>query len=431
MLLFTLAFVTQVYSAELSFPDIWSSIRKNSSSIKAVSEEVEAIEIGSDRASRHWFPKATVLGRAFTTTDPTTTFFYNLGQRQVSALDFVPTSLNEPGNSFFKQGSVQLDLPLVEGGMRWFAAQALDRAAESKSWELKATEISEYAMSAKIYAELLALNEQKTQLEDLRANVVLVLEKYSIGSKSNPVGYSGLLGLKNLKNRVEGLITQNEAKVRAKKNELQTMAGILPAQWSVQKNRTKDFLSTTFRNEKKLVTQATTPAPVRAAMLGAESLGKMKEAERARFLPRIGLFAQGDLYNGKRDTATNYSAGAYLQWELFSASNFGAVSQAEHSAAAAEARADGLKRKMISDQDSSLSGIVAIEKNLSLLDESAALLEEQTKTARNLFRNGSINALQLVEVLSRRADLIQSRSDAEMSLAEMKAAQLMTTGEKL
>jgi hypothetical protein len=61
------------------------------------------------------------------------------------------------------------------------------------------------------------------------------------------------------------------------------------------------------------------------------------------------------------------------------------------------------------------------------LDESADLLEEQTQTARGLFRSGSINALQLVEVLNRRADLLVNRAQAELQLAQMKAALFMTS----
>ena len=60
----------------------------------------------------------------------------------------------------------------------------------------------------------------------------------------------------------------------------------------------------------------------------------------------------------------------------------------------------------------------AIKANLDLMDDSSKLLEEQTETARNLFKNGSINALQLVEVLARRADLITNRAQAEMDLVQ-------------
>ncbi|NDC75965.1 hypothetical protein EBZ70_11995, partial [bacterium] len=136
-------------------------------------------------------------------------------------------------------------------------------------------------------------------------------------------------------------------------------------------------------------------------------------AEKARFLPRIGAFAQGDLTRGSRDTGTSYSAGAYLQWELFNATSLGAVSQGEREARSARQRADAVAEDVAIQDRQAREMLSALDRTLVLLDESLDLSEEQIKNARSLFQNGSINALQLTEVFARRADVIQARSDAE------------------
>ena len=82
---------------------------------------------------------------------------------------------------------------------------------------------------------------------------------------------------------------------------------------------------------------------------------------------------------------------------------------------------------MKSDAEAAKEGLSATEKTLKLLDESTALLQEQTQVARQLFRNGSINALQLVEVLNRRADLVVNRREAELALAQTKATLFQLT----
>ena len=252
----------------------------------------------------------------------------------------------------------------------------------------------------------------------------MVIDHYTIGSKSNPVGYSGLLGLKNLRNRIEGLLIENEAKADAKRADIRELAADLPDRWQPKAGRAKVFLGQVFPSQENLAADHSydsVPAAVLAARSGASALEKAEDGERARFLPRVGLFAQGDLYGGNRSSATSYTSGAYLQWDLFSAPNFGAIGQSEHQAAAARARAEVLQNKLTSEQTASKSGAKAAEKSLALLDESAQLLEEQTETARALFRSGSINALQLVEVLSRRADLLVNRAEAELGLVQMKA----------
>jgi hypothetical protein len=63
--------------------------------------------------------------------------------------------------------------------------------------------------------------------------------------------------------------------------------------------------------------------------------------------------------------------------------------------------------------------VAAIRANLGILVENEGLLEEQTRTARVLFKNGSINALQLVEVYSRRAESIEQRARLETEVAQM------------
>ena len=60
--------------------------------------------------------------------------------------------------------------------------------------------------------------------------------------------------------------------------------------------------------------------------------------------------------------------------------------------------------------------IKSLRQNIDLLNDSHKLLVEQSKMTETLFKNGSINALQIVEILSRRTDLIAQQGEAELSL---------------
>lgn len=420
-------------SSEIEFAQIWGLVKKNAPGLRAAYDESEAAQINKDRVARHWYPRIYATAKIFSTNDPAISFMNTLEQRQIGAVDFAPSSLNQPGSSLFKQGTLGLDLPLYEGGIRQAQTQAAEKLAEAKSWENKAQVISMYARVAHDYASLLVLIEEHKQLAMLRESVSGILNHYSIGSKSNPVGYSGLLGLKNLRNRIDGLLIENVARADSKKNDIRSVAVDVPGAWQPKVSRAKDFLARAFPvvsvsevSRQKRNLDLSLPV-VRAALSGAESLDHAKDGEKARFLPRVGVFAQGDLYSGSRASANSYMSGAYLQWDLFTASNFGAMRQSELQAAAARARAEELQSKMISDQASAEGGASAAEKNLMLLDESAKFLEEQTQTASSLFKNGSINVLQLVEVLSRRSELLMNRAEAELNFSQMKAALFVTT----
>jgi hypothetical protein len=63
----------------------------------------------------------------------------------------------------------------------------------------------------------------------------------------------------------------------------------------------------------------------------------------------------------------------------------------------------------------------ALDRSLDLLRQSKVLLQQQTVTSLDLFQNGAINALQLTEVFSRRADLIQALSQAETEYLQVRS----------
>lgn len=410
---------------QYTFAQIWAMAEQGSPALRAARHETEAARIGATRATRHWYPRLYADARVFATDDPALTFMSLLGQRQIEAADFAPQDLNEPGSSVFQKATLGLDFPLYEGGMRAAAAAAAQKGAEAKSWAQTAEAVNEYTTLAQSYAALLTLDQARTQLGALRDEVSGVIEGYEIGARENPVGYSGLLGLRSLRNRIDGLLAANEAQAVEMRSRIEPLAGALPASWQPAGEAPRLFLSRVLPVRARNLAAL---APVRAAQSAAESAAESKGAERAKFLPRVGVFGQGDLYGGSRALAGSYTAGAYLNWELFSAPNFGAVAQASESAAAARERASALRRQLESGHQAALVAVASLEKNVALLEESAGLLDEQTATARTLFRNGSISALQLVEVLARRADWLEDRTAAELNLAGARAALALAAG---
>ena len=409
---------------QYSFADVWKSVREHAPEIKGANHELESAHIFETRASRHWYPRIFAEGRAFSTNDPALTFMSQLGQRQINVSDFVPQALNQPGSNFFEHGTVGIDFPIYEGGSKTAAAEASSLMTKAKALEAESTEVMQYVELANNYSTILSLQKQRQGLQALAQDVDATLSRYKIGTKSNPVGYSGLLGLKSLRNRVQGLLLENSSKISSSREQIRIVAEDLPENWIPRSESVIEFIKTNLSPGK--IDEP--PTQVRASRLAADALEKAKLAERAKFLPKVGVFGTEDLYAGDRGSTTSYTAGAYLQWDLFSAGNYGAVDQAAHTAAAAQARADGLGEHALIERVSARAEAVALEQNLSILEDSAKLLEEQTVVARNLFQNGSINALQFIEVLSRRVDLIVSRTDAERGLAHANAILVVQAG---
>lgn len=408
----------------LSFGEIWNLVKQHSPALHAAEYELKAAKVGEDRAGNHWFPRIFVDARAFETNDPALSFMSVLEERQISVSDFVPSSLNQPQDSFFERETLGLDFPLFEGGAKVAMADSSSKAREGKEQEKNAVFTGQYAQLAGSYASLLVLSDEQENLTKLSDRVGEILKSYSIGSRANPVGYSGLLGLKTLGNRLLGLQTQALARQKTLKNQIQIQTQSLTGDWVPEPGRAKDFLERVL----PAPSQSIEPAFVQAAQAGADSIEKMEGAENAKLLPKVALFGEGYLNGGDRSSATGYVAGAYLQWDLLDIPNFGAGEQAADTAHAAQAQADSLKQKAQMDKEQAKESLEALKVNLGLMDDSSKLLEEQTDTAKNLFKNGSINALQLVEVLARRADLITSRAQAEMDLVQAHISLAVNSG---
>ncbi|PIS01636.1 MAG: hypothetical protein COT84_01310, partial [Chlamydiae bacterium CG10_big_fil_rev_8_21_14_0_10_35_9] len=130
-----------------------------------------------------------------------------------------------------------------------------------------------------------------------------------------------------------------------------------------------------------------------------------------------------------RGTGKGYSTGLYLNWNLFSGNDYGASTEAIHKSRAAQYYAEASLQKEKVEFVGLSNGIDATERTLMLLDESEKYLEEQTEISHRLFKNGLINALQYVEVLSRRVDLIKSKSGAENQLVDIQSKLSKNTNE--
>ena len=150
-----------------------------------------------------------------------------------------------------------------------------------------------------------------------------------------------------------------------------------------------------------------------AQELKVSSLENVKDMEKARHLPRVGLFAQTNIYSGDRDTANAQAYGIYLAWDIFNNDSYGRVGEANAKFRASEAKIEAGKKEEKIMRDQFLESKNTLEKSLVLIEDSDRILKEQTSNAMRLFRSGMLNALQLAEVINRRVDLIENKYKIE------------------
>ena len=423
VIFFTFYLLASAHAETLSFESIWNKVKSESPAISKEEHQVKASQLASSRAEMHWLPSISLGAKAFSTNDPTTIFFSNLSQRQVSATDFAISNLNEPGSQTFETLSLGLDLPLYEGGRKTAESNAISVLYKAAQSNQKAAILNEYVDIAKTYSQLTALTLAGERLKVLSDRVIEILSKYSIGTQSNPVGYSGMLGLKSLKNRIEGELISLQSKENNYREMLIEKAKIEYKSWAVVNEETLSFL-----NRIMPLSNDTKPSYSEVSAIAlSEAMDKMKIAEKSRFLPRIGLFANEGVTYGARDTGSSFTGGAYLQWSLFNPDNVNRVDEKNEMKLTANSTAQEIKQNGNISRKALQQNEASTKRNIELLLDSEKLLSEQVKVTSRLFQSGSISALQLVEVLNRRVDLILNLAHMEQEIVEIRAKHLLLT----
>jgi hypothetical protein len=400
----------EVIAKDKELDDLIEATSKNSLSQKAANESTSAAGLEKERSSKHWLPQVYLSGQSFLSNDPGTALFGKLTQREIKNSDFIADSLNHPATSLSTKAAIGVNLPLYEGGQKVAMNKALTFMSASKISEAKAIKSEFYTEVVKNYFIGKNLSMETSELSKVQVVIDSIISRYHIGNKENQLGYSGLLGLKSLKNKIAALLDENRAKKTGIDNVLIELSG-LNVELSYSGESSLATLLKEYLNYSD--DHYVTSHKVQSFFENAKSAKEAIEAEKSRNLPRVGLFGEGYAFNGDRAIGKGYTAGIYLNWNLFSGNDYGATQESIHKSKAAQYYAEANLQKEKIEYVGLKEALAAINRTLILLDESEKYLEEQTKISHNLFKNGLINALQYVEVLSRRVDLIKSRSEAK------------------
>jgi outer membrane protein TolC len=402
---------------------VWAEINASSPAQEASLLQANALTETKNRASRHWLPRFYLDARAYQTNDPGDNFFGLLEQRSLQQSDFDPATINTPGTHTYQRGAIGLDLPLYEGGMKVSQVDMLTHAVNAQENSTNQVQIEQYSQVALSYGAIGVLAQEQLRFQALKSEIEHLKKSYKLGNKSNPVGYSGLLGIESLENRLNGFLNQYAAESRAYYSALREM-GLKQVQWEPVRTDTRSYVDTYFlgQGSKAEVANSFKMKSLRENVMAGEEASNM---EKARFLPRVGAFAETYKFNGGRADATGYNAGVYVRWSLFDPADFGTLSEAKTKALAAKKYSEAMEQQERAERAGLSESIRAYRENIVLLDDSYKILIEQSKITEKLFQSGAINALQIVEILNRRAELISQHCEAELGLVKA-AAQSVT-----
>ncbi len=436
-------------SAEsLSFDELWKRVEEYSLGQKAKQFEFKASEIAKDRSDRHWLPRIYTDVRAYNTNDPALNLLGKLGQRSATDADFSTASarvrpgnfldsnnqpyntlnsdtanlfakdtLNNPGSNTYSRGSLGIDLAVYEGG----ASKAMSKIQEKRSLGLKfekeAIRDREYANSAVFYRGLQSLLEYKLRLEQISKTETRFQSGYQLANKSNPVGYSGYLALKSLKNRLVSMDKETDVLLSDFKQNLSVLSG-MEVQEIVSKD--EELFSFVERYLPKTGEQSYSNF-TKALGVYTEGESLKSDVEMSKFLPRVGVYSEANAYSGSRSTQAAYNAGFYVQMNLYNPKDMGSVEEANLQADAMRKKLEEAKNKEDAIYKNLSNQEIALKESYLLMKESLKNQEEQVIYMQRLFQSGAVNAIQFAEVLNRSADIARNLLDVELNYLKVRS----------
>ena len=204
----------------ITFPKLWEMVVSNSPSTKAIILQKKASDKSIERLKRYYLPSFYLNSNLFSTNDPGLTFMNFLSEGQTRQDDFIPSNLNSPSNHIFNQSNIGIDYLVYDSGARASLRSSQEHESKSLENEEKLLLINQYVIALQYFLNYVLSNNYEKELKLISNDLELLIKKYKVGEKSNPVGYNGLLSLKSLQNQIYIIQLELNSKIELIKNSL-------------------------------------------------------------------------------------------------------------------------------------------------------------------------------------------------------------------
>ncbi len=320
LFLIVVAPLKAIYAQEvksISKQEVIDKVYENNSSIKISEQDYIQARADYRQTNAVLLPAISISHTGISTTNPLMAFGSKLNQEILTAGDFDPSILNNPGvvNNFttkieFQQPLINLDgiyqrkaaktkmkaVALQTVRTKDYLAFEVEKAYMQLQLAYKAVDVLEKALNAARENQKLADNSFKQgylQRSDVLAVEVRVTEVLNQlqSAKSNVLNASNYLSF---------LMNENDTVILQPSDSLTITSFLLENTNAVLKER----------------------ADIKAMQLASEAYKIMHNADKKAFLPRLNAFGSYELYDDKifQVDASGYLIGAQLSWNIFEGS---------------------------------------------------------------------------------------------------------------
>ena len=309
-----------IYAQEMksiSKQEVIDKVYENNSSIKISEQDYIQARADYRQTNAVLLPTISISHTGISTTNPLMAFGSKLNQEILTAGDFDPSILNNPGvvNNFTTK--IEFQQPLIN----------LDGIYQRKAAKTKMKAVALQTVRTKDY---LAFEVEKAYMQlQLAYKAVDVLEKALNAAKENQKladnsfkqGYLQRSDVLAVEVRVTEVLNQLQSAKSNVLNASNYLSFLMNENDTVILQPSDSLTITSFLLENTNVVSKER-ADIKAMQLASEAYKTMHNADKKAFLPRLNAFGSYELYDDKifQADASGYLIGAQLSWNIFEGS---------------------------------------------------------------------------------------------------------------
>ena len=386
------------------------------------------VDAADARAAGTWsgfLPQVSVSEFFLRSDDALSAFGYTLQNRGVTAQDFDPARLNDPGEINNWITRVQLRQPIFNGGMAWNGRAAAEAAARAAHFDyararetvvLQATQVFEGLNLAASLADVVTAAINNAEAHARQARSLLEAE---MATEADVL-------------QTEVFLSRLQQQLITVRNQ-QAMAGEMVRLLTA----TETPLVIAAGQLPPVATSSAAPSPDTAGAEGrsdilarqheADAAAKMKNVATGAMLPHVNLSVQRDLYSHDSAfgaDARSWSLGVYATWDVFKGlENISSLRQAKAEQRAAEHRLQFEVRKARHEAQQAWRDAEAARQRVAVAERAVEAARASLRIVSNQYREGLASMVDLLDVQTAatraEGDLVQARHDHRVDLARL------------
>ena len=309
------SFLTQAQNLRhISVKDAVEIAVKNNNNVKISELDEKVANANFHQTDAVFLPQVTVGYTALSTNNPLNAFGFLLQQESVTAMDFDPSKLNNPGARQNYSAQVEAKLPLLNMDMIYARKGAKAQEEVYKYKTERAKEYIEFEVR-KAYTQLQMSYQARNILQKSLADVKQIHQSVSNFYNQGLVQKSDVLNAQVQVNTIETALAKAESNIQNASDGLRLLMGL---------ETSSDIYTTDSLSQEISLYQDRELSSYRSDIMAlnkaVDATNMIVKSSKMAFLPRINAFGSYSLNDSKAFKFGNdsYLVGINLSWTIFS-----------------------------------------------------------------------------------------------------------------